>query len=93
MINHHHTWLISKLNQKTDDFYKRNMIQDFANCWISIDSLNDYFLEDEKKININLTFGEFRRVVAVTKVMPPVLSYTGGFHSASTAWFLKNIFI
>uniref|UniRef100_A0A7C8Z0F3 Uncharacterized protein n=1 Tax=Opuntia streptacantha TaxID=393608 RepID=A0A7C8Z0F3_OPUST len=29
-------------------------------------------------------FGELRRVVAVTRTIPFVLSYTGGFHSAST---------
>lgn len=33
----------------------------------------------------NLTFGELRRVVAVTRVIPLVLSYTGGFHSGRTA--------
>lgn len=32
-----------------------------------------------------LTLGELRRVVAVTKVIPLALSYTGSFHSASTA--------
>jgi hypothetical protein len=38
----------------------------------------------------NLTFGELRRVVAVTRVTPCVLSYTGGFHSGSTA-IHKNV--
>lgn len=33
------------------------------------------------------TFGEFRRVVAVISLIPPVLSYTGGFHSARTKVF------
>jgi hypothetical protein len=37
-----------------------------------------------------LTFGELRRVVAVTKVIPLVLSYTGGFHSASTSKILNK---
>lgn len=38
-----------------------------------------------KCITRGLTLGELRRVVAVTRVIPPALSYTGGFHSARTA--------
>lgn len=36
------------------------------------------------------TLGELRRVVAVTSTIPLSLSYTGGFHSARTALFLKK---
>jgi len=36
------------------------------------------------------TLGELRRVVAVTSTIPPSLSYTGGFHSASTALFERK---
>lgn len=43
-----------------------------------------------KYTNKKLTFGELRRVAAVTRTIPCVLSYTGGFHSASTAYLKKN---
>lgn len=44
--------------------------------------------EGERERCHDLTLGELRRVVAVTRVIPFVLSYTGGFHSASTAFKL-----
>jgi len=45
---------------------------------------------DNKYTKQKLTFGELRRVVAVTRTIPRVLSYTGGFHSASTAYVKKK---
>lgn len=46
-------------------------------------------LYHEEKLNTDQvhTLCELRRVVAVISTIPPSLSYTAGFHSASTALF------